>query len=50
MHLKKLLEIKKSGFMTRRRLRSGTFLLCEFEPKSMKDALENEDWIQEMNE
>ena len=36
--------------MTRKRIRSETCLLCEFEPKYVKDALENEDWIQEMNE
>jgi len=36
--------------MTRRNLKNDTCLLCEFEPKSVKDSLENEDWIQEMNE
>lgn len=36
--------------MTRKRLRSDTCLLCDFEPKTMKDSLDNEDWIQEMNE
>ena len=33
-----------------KRHRSETRLLGDFEPKSIKDALENEDWIQEMNE
>ena len=36
--------------MTRKRPKSDACLLCEFEPKSMKYALENEDWIQAMNE
>ena len=36
--------------MTRKGLRSDTYLLCEFEPKYVKDALENEYWIQEINE
>lgn len=36
--------------MKRKRLRSDTCLLCEFEPKSMNDALDNEDGTQEMNE
>lgn len=36
--------------MTRKRLISDTCLLCEFEAKIVKDTLENEDWIQAMNE
>ena len=28
----------------------GTCLLDEFEPRNVKDALDNEIWIQEMNE
>ena len=35
--------------MTRRKLK-GTCLLSEFEPRSVKDALENESWIEAMNE
>ena len=35
--------------MTGRKLK-GTCLLVEFEPKSVKDALENESWIEAMNE
>ena len=31
-------------------MKNGTCLLCEFEPKTVKDAFENEDWIQAMNE
>ena len=47
---KQIIGGKESGVMTRKRLRSDACLLCEFEPKSMKDSLENEDWIQAMNE
>ena len=39
----------ESSLMTRRIHKGDTYLLCEFEPKSIKDALENEDWIQAMN-
>ena len=35
--------------MTRSKLKS-TFLLAKFEPRSVKDALENESWIEAMNE
>ena len=28
----------------------GTCLLANFEPRSVKDALENESWIEAMNE
>lgn len=35
----------ESSIMTRRRLKDNACLLCEFEPKSIKDALDNEDWI-----
>ena len=35
--------------MTRRKLK-GTFLLADFEPRSVKDALENQSWIEAMNE
>ena len=35
--------------MTRRKL-NGTCLLAKFEPRSVKDALENESWIKAMNE
>ena len=36
--------------MTRKRLKNNTCLLYEFEPRIVKDALENEDWIKSMNE
>ena len=36
--------------MTRRRSGSGTCLVSVLEPKIVKDALDNEDWIQVMNE
>ena len=35
--------------MTRSKLK-GTCLLAKFEPRSVKDALENESWIEAMNE
>ena len=35
--------------MARSKLK-GTCLLDEFEPRSVKDALENESWIEAMNE
>ena len=35
--------------MTRNKLK-GTCLLAEFEPRSVKDALDNESWIEAMNE
>ena len=40
---------KSKGTMIRSKL-NGTCLLAEFEPRSVKDALENESWIQAMNE
>ena len=35
--------------MTRSKLK-GTCLLAEFEPRNVKDALENESWIEAMNQ
>ena len=35
--------------MTRSKLK-GTCLLAEFEPRNVKDALENESWVEAMNE
>ena len=35
--------------MTRSKLK-GTCLLTDFEPRSVKDALENKSWIEAMNE
>ena len=40
---------KLDGTTTRRKLK-GTCLLAKFEPKNVKDALENESWIEAMNE
>ena len=40
----------ESSVMTRKIFRNDTWLLCEFRPKSVKDALYNEDSIQVMNE
>ena len=44
-----IIEDKSKGTMTRSKLK-GTCLLVEFEPRSVKDALENESWIEAMNE
>ena len=35
----------KSSVMKIRRLKANTCLLFEFEPKTLKDDLDNEDWI-----
>ena len=40
---------KSEGTMTRSKLK-GTCLLVDFEPRSVKDALENKSWIEAMNE
>ena len=40
---------KSKGTMTRSKLK-GTCLLADFEPRSVKDALENESWIEAINE
>ena len=47
--LDQIIEDKSEGTMTRSKLK-GTCLLAEFEPRSVKDALENESWIEAMNE
>ena len=41
---------KYLGFMTRKILRGDRCLLCEYDPRSIKNALENLDWIAAMNE
>ena len=41
---------KDLGVMTRSKLKNDTCLLCEFKSRTVKDALENEDWIRLMNE
>lgn len=40
---------KLEGTMTRSKLK-GTCLLANFEPRNVRDALENESWIEAMNE
>ena len=40
---------KSEGTITRSKIK-GTFLLADFEPRNVKDALENESWIEAMNE
>lgn len=37
------------GIMTRKKLK-GTCFLSEFEPRNIKDAFNNESWIEAMNE
>ena len=44
-----IIRDKSKGTMTRSKLK-GTCLHVEFEPRSVKDALENESWIEAMNE
>ena len=39
---------KSDGTMTRSKLK-GTCLLAKFEPRNVKDALDNESWIKAMN-
>ena len=40
---------ESKGTMTRSKLK-GTCLLANFEPRNIKDALENDSWIEAMNE
>ena len=35
--------------MTRSKLKDNTCLICEFESKNVRNALENEEWITAMN-
>ena len=46
----KIIGDVESSVMTRNKLKDDTCLLYEFEPKIVKDDLENKYWIQEMNE
>ena len=46
---KKIIGDKLDGMMTRRKLK-GTCLLVDFEPRNVKNALDNESWVEEMNE
>ena len=39
---------KSDGTMTRNKLKVTCFLV-EFEPRNVKDALDNESWIETMN-
>ena len=41
---------KDTGIQTRSKTKDPTCLLCEFKPKTTREALENEDWIEAMNE
>ena len=40
---------KSDGIMTRRKLK-GTCLLADFEPRNGKNTLDNESWVEAMNE
>ena len=44
-----IIRDKLEGTMTRSKLK-GTCLLVKFEPRSVKYALENDSWIEAMNE
>ena len=44
-----IIEDKSKGTMTISKIK-GTCLLTNFEPRNVKDALENESWIKAMNE
>ena len=45
-----LIGDKHAILMTRRRSRGDTCLVSMLEPKIVQDALDDEDWIQAMNE
>lgn len=45
-----IIGIEDSRVMTRKILRSDKCLLCEFEPKLVKDSFDDKDYIQPMNE
>ena len=47
--LDQIIGDKLDGTMSRGKLK-GTCLLAKFEPRSVKDTLENEIWIEAMNE
>ena len=47
--LDQIIGDKSNGKMTRRKLK-GICLLAEFEPRNIKGALDNESWVEEMNE
>ena len=49
-HVEKIIRDKEARPMTRKELRSDTFFLSMYEPKSVKDELENEDWSKAMKE
>ena len=47
--LEKIIRNQLEGTMTRKKLKDTCFL-TKFEPRIVKDAFENESWIEEMNE
>ena len=44
-----IIEDKSDGTMTRNKLKGACFL-TEFEPRLVKDAFDNESWVEAMNE
>ena len=46
----KIIGDRSSGVMIRNKLKNPTCLPCAFEPKIVKDTLDNEDWIHTMDE
>ena len=47
--LEKIIGVETEDNLTSKKLK-GTCFLSEFEPRYLKDALENEGWIEAMNE
>ena len=47
--LDQIIGDKSDGTMKRSKLK-GTCLLFEFEPRNIKDALDNKSWVETMNE
>lgn len=45
---RRIIGDKNGRFMTRSKLKDNTCLISEFEPRIVKDALENEDWMNAM--
>lgn len=41
---------KRERMMTQSKIRNKTCLVCEFEPKTIRNTLEIDEWIKAMNE
>ena len=46
---KQIIGDRRVVVITRRKVREGTFLIANFKPRTIKAALEDEDWINSMN-